>query len=353
VGLKLFDSYVFFMTTNFDIDKIPLSQWSEFKNRSAEVLEGGLINSTYKVGKPPVGVLQSLNPIFGPTVNGDIDAITSELSRQGVLTPRVLKTTDGKLYYTGPDGACWRALSWVNGVTHHKLQDPKLAASAASMVGMWHKALSGFEHEFVFSRPGAHDTANHMAALVSGISNNRSHRLSSHVEALSESILLAWDGWGGTLSLKPRVCHGDLKISNLQFNEQGEAIALLDLDTIGMLSIDVEMGDAWRSWCNPAAEDVTEATFDVQLFEASSRAYLQANPLSTEERESLVWGVERICLELSARFALDALKECYFGWNPKVAASRGEHNLIRAQGQLSLALSVGSQRSALERFVLS
>jgi Ser/Thr protein kinase RdoA (MazF antagonist) len=237
-------------------------------------------------------------------------------------------------------------------VTHHKLKDSKLAASAASMVGVWHKALSGFEHDFAFSRPDAHDTQKHMDALRDGITANREHRLASQVGALGEKILKAWGDWDGALSLKPRVCHGDLKISNLQFDESGEAIALLDLDTIGMLSIDVEMGDAWRSWCNPAAEDVTEATFDVQLFEASAKAYLQANPLSREERESLVWGVERICLELSARFALDALNECYFGWSPKVASTRGEHNLIRAQGQLSLALSVAGQRSALEQLVL-
>jgi Ser/Thr protein kinase RdoA (MazF antagonist) len=352
VGTTQFDSYVFFMTTHLDIGSIPLSKWSEFNNRVVNVLHGGLINSTYKVGEPPVGVLQSLNPIFGPSVNSDIEAITEELSRKGVLTPKVLRTVDGTLYHVASDGSCWRGLSWVEGVTHHKLNDAKLAASAASMVGKWHNALSDFKHDFAFSRPGAHDTPKHMADLLAGIASNRDHRLVSQVEALGHRILNTWERWDGDLSLKPRVCHGDLKISNLQFNNQGEAIALLDLDTIGMLSIDVEMGDAWRSWCNPAAEDVTEASFDSGLFEASARAYLKSNPLNIEERESLVWGVERICLELSARFALDALKECYFGWSSKVAPSRGDHNLIRAKGQLSLALSVESQRVDLERLVL-
>ena len=352
MGATLFDSYVLCMTTQLEKGAIPLSQWAEFNNRVVNALHGGLLNSTYRVGEPPVGVLQSLNPIFRPAVNSDIEAITAELSRRGVLTPRVLRTVDGALYHLASDGSCWRGLSWVEGVTHHKLQDARLAASAASMVGKWHNALSDFEHEFAFSRPSAHDTQKHMADLLAGIASNTEHRLASQGEALGHNILNTWERWEGNLSLKPRVCHGDLKISNLQFSKQGEAIALLDLDTIGMLSIDVEMGDAWRSWCNPAAEDVTEATFDSNLFEASASAYLQSNPLSLEERESLVWGVERICLELSARFALDALKECYFGWNPKVAPTRGEHNLIRARGQLSLALSVEAQRIELERLVL-
>jgi len=341
------------MTTQFDIGSIPLSEWTEFNNRPVEVLHGGLINGTYKVGNPPVGALQSLNPIFAPRVNSDIDAITEELQRKGVLTPRILRTRDGDLFYTSSDGSCWRALSWIDGVTHHKLQDTKLAASAASMVGVWHKALEDFEHDFAFSRPAAHDTHKHMADLVGEISSNTTHRLVSEVSIVAEEIVQAWSNWGGTMTNRPRVCHGDLKISNLQFDESGQAIALLDLDTIGMLPIDVEMGDAWRSWCNPAAEDVTVAHFDASLFEASVKGYLNVNPLSIEERESLVWGVERICLELSARFALDALKECYFGWNPKVAPTRGEHNLLRAKGQLSLAKSVRYQHSELERLVLS
>ena len=54
------------------------------------------------------------------------------------------------------------------------------------------------------------------------------------------------------------------------------------------------------------------------------------------EWAALVPGAERIALELSCRFALDALDESYFGWNPRFGG-RGEHNLLRARGQAALA----------------
>jgi len=149
------------------------------------------------------------------------------------------------------------------------------------------------------------------------------------------------------------VSHGDLKISNLRFGEDGVAVCLLDLDTLGTLSIDAELGDAWRSWCNPAGEDAAAARLDPTLFEAAVTGYLGAHGLTAEEREGLVAGVERIALELASRFAIDALEERYFGFDPDVAPTRGDHNLMRARGQLNLAHSVAAQRSALEAAVRS
>jgi len=113
--------------------------------------------------------------------------------------------------------------------------------------------------------------------------------------------------------------------------------------------LDIELGDAWRSWCNPAGEDVAEAEFSMELFAPSAGAYLQANPVAVPIRAMLGAGVERICLELASRFCADALRESYFGWNQDLCGSRGEHNLLRARGQLSLARSVRAQRAGMER----
>ena len=61
--------------------------------------------------------------------------------------------------------------------------------------------------------------------------------------------------------------------------------------------------------------------------------------------------VETIALELSARFCADALAESYFGWNRQRFASACEHNLLRAQSQLTLAQSIGRQRGEMKRVV--
>ena len=76
-----------------------------------------------------------------------------------------------------------------------------------------------------------------------------------------------------------------------------QAVALIDLDTVGPMALAAELGDAWRSWCNPAGEDEPEkARFDIELFRSSLSGFAHTAPhLSPIEWENLVPGIERIC----------------------------------------------------------
>ena len=224
-----------------------------------------------------------------------------------------------------------------------------MAAKAATLVARWHRAVDDLEHRFHFTRPEAHDTPLHMQFVQGALRAHPDHRLREAVAPLAEQILQEWERWDGDLGGDLRICHGDLKISNLRFDTQGEALCLLDLDTLSLLPLDVELGDAWRSWCNLSGEDSTTPQFSAEIFGAAAGAYLAERPEAASERSRWPLGVERICLELSARFAADALNESYFGWNPEKAPSRGEHNLLRARSQLGLARAVRAQRGALER----
>ncbi len=315
--------------------------------------DGGLINDTYIVGEPPVAILQRVNPIFKPEVHRDIEAITSHLEKNGMLTPKLLHTRSGALCVPTTSGA-WRMLSFVPGTTHHTIKNLQQAASAADLVGRFHRTTETLKHEFHFSRPGAHDTVAHMNTLAEAISEADDTRAHQGAKALGSHILEAWSLWDGELSLPLRICHGDLKISNLRFNEQGdEAICLLDFDTFSHQTIAVEMGDAWRSWCNPAGEDQLDSIhFDLDIFGVSAKAWLASGPcLSEQERENLVPGIERICLELSARFCADAIRQCYFKEDRSRFSAPGAHNLHRAQGQFRLAASVREQRLKAETII--
>jgi len=307
--------------------------------------DGGLINDTFIVGDPPVAILQRVNPIFEPAVHNDIEAITAHMANKGMLTPRLIPTQSGALCVPTEDGA-WRMLSFVPGSTHHTIKNLRQAASAAKLVGEFHRATADLDHRFDFSRPGAHDTVAHMKTLETAMSAAQPGALTDSAVALGREILDAWGHWSGTLDLPIRICHGDLKLSNLRFDTQGDrAICLLDFDTFSHQTIPVEMGDAWRSWCNPAGEDnLADIRFDLDIFEASARAWLAAGPsLTRAERDNLVPGIERICLELSARFCADAIQQCYFKENRTRFPEPGAHNLHRASGQFRLAESVRAQ----------
>jgi len=329
-----------------------LNHW----NIKAEVQpssEAGLINDTFVVGSPPEGILQRVNPIFGPDVHLDIEAITAHLSSKGISTPRLVRTSTGNLCVPTDEGA-WRLLSFVPGTTIHTISNPKQAESAAKIVGEFHRATEDLEHQFHFVRPGAHDTHKHMATLTEVLHGASGHALEGPSTAIGSKILHSWETWDGDCDLPLRISHGDLKISNVRFApDRMTALCLLDLDTLSHQSIAVEMGDAWRSWCNPAGEDKPdEVRFDLDIFQASAASWLTHGPtISQKERANLVCGIERICLELSARFCVDAIRQTYFKEDKTRFPEPGTHNLHRARGQLALAQSVRSQRARAEEFV--
>jgi Ser/Thr protein kinase RdoA (MazF antagonist) len=327
----------------------PGAFWSSFAGSEILPMAGGLINQTYQVGTPPLAVLQRLHSIFPLEVNEDIHAITAFLSERGMTTPLLLPCDEGSLGVTDEEGRCWRALSWLDGDTYHEVNSPELAFGAGALVGRWHRALEGFEHSFAFSRMGVHDTDAHMGRMWTALKEHTDHRLRERVMPLVEAVQREWEKWEGRVDLPSRLCHGDLKISNLLFSPGStQGLCLVDLDTMSYLSLDVELGDAWRSWCNQVGEDVGETQFDLEIFEASAKGFLQEVPVAKEIRETLPAGVERICLELTSRFLADALNENYFGWDSQRAPTRGEHNLLRAQGQLALARSARSLRGEME-----
>jgi len=154
-------------------------------------------------------------------------------------------------------------------------------------------------------------------------------------------------------SLPLRIVHGDLKITNVLFDEAGtRAIALLDLDTLAHGTLATELGDALRSWCNPAGESAERVAVDEAVFAAAIEGYAAGDPgLSRVEVEALVPGLETIALELASRFCLDAIEDRYFGWDPTRFPSRVAHDERRAEAQLALAESVARARPRLEALV--
>jgi Ser/Thr protein kinase RdoA (MazF antagonist) len=312
-----------------------------------EPITGGLINVTFAVRRDtaPIAVLQRVHPVFGAAVNLDIDAVTTHLAARGLVTPRLVRTRDGAAYVED-GGHVWRALSWIDGVTFHAVPGVAWATSGGALVGRFHRAVHDLEHTYHFARAGVHDTATHLAKL-----DDRLLRHAEPAEAveLGHEILAAARGLPPMPDLPRRHAHGDLKISNLLFRARDvpDAIALVDLDTLGLQTLAFELGDAMRSWCNPRGEDAGAVVFDLPIFAAAIEGWRAvAGELFDEaERRSIVVGLETVCIELAARFAVDAFDDTYFGWDSSRFPTRRAHNLVRARGQLALGRAVRAARS--------
>jgi Ser/Thr protein kinase RdoA (MazF antagonist) len=314
----------------------------------------GLINQTYLVAEPdPKWVLQRVNPIFDPAIHHNIQAVTERLQEAGIVTPLLRTTWEGQPWADlGQDGI-WRLTTYIPGTSFDVVQSVEQARAAGALVARFHGALTGLDHRFLGLRQGVHDTAGHLRKLTEAVAQHPDHRLHREVAPLATEILTAAQGLPPLPDLAPQVGHGDLKLNNLLFAgpappRSAEALCLIDLDTLGPVTLAHELGDAWRSWCNQAGEDDLEAHFDLSVFEASWQGYRHdgGNRLDRTERRGLLLGVEWICLELAARFTADALNESYFGWDPSQHATRGGHNLQRAKGQLALHHAVVATRPA-------
>ncbi len=314
-------------------------------------LSGGLINDTFALGEH--FILQRLHTIFKPTVNLDIAALTPVLRAAGVPVPEIVLAQTGEPFVEiddaeNPLAGAWRILTRLPGDTLHRLENPQQAANAGAMVARFHTALRDLPHAFHFTREGAHNTYAHFHTLAEALAQHPRHRLHAQVKELAGELETRWLAWGAIPRLPERIIHGDLKVSNLLF--AGDAVVgVLDLDTMARSSLDVELGDALRSWCNTATEDDPAPHFDLATYRAAREGYLAVAGawLTAEEKAAIGPAIERICLELAARFAADALNERYFGWNPDKFPARGEHNLVRARNQLGLARDVANMRADL------
>jgi Ser/Thr protein kinase RdoA (MazF antagonist) len=321
-----------------------LSAWPGLDHGDVAPLGNGLINDTFVVtASGGRHVLQRVNPIFGPEVQQDIEAVTRRLEERGLVTPRLVPTGAGELYLRHGDDV-WRVLTWVEGVTHDRVQNPSQARAAGRLLARFHSALADLDYTFQSTRVGVHDTPAHLQRLREAVAELSGHRLHAEVHGLARELLAAARDLPAVGPLPERVVHGDPKLNNMLFSstEPSEAICMLDLDTCTRMQLHLELGDAWRSWCNPSGEDEDDAEFDLQVYRSSWEGYQQGctMDLAREERDALVHGVEWITLELAARFLADALREDYFGWDRTRYPARGEHNLVRARGQWALHRAV-------------
>jgi len=371
--------------------------WGEAEVRA---LSGGLINATYAVaqGGAPVAVVQRLHPIFAGEVNLDLERVTAHLAAHGLVTPRLIRTGGGAAWIT-VDDQVWRALTWVEGVAFGAVPSLEHARAGGALVGRFHRAVADLHHDYAFARAGVHDTAAHLAKLrarltdtdtvtvtvtdtvtVTGtdtdtvtvtdtdtvtdtvtdtdtatVTDTDTDTATDTVTVIGAAVevghaILAAAGNLPTLTGLPlHHSHGDLKISNLLFNTVAppRGVALVDLDTLGRQPLAFELGDAMRSWCNPRGEDTGAIELDLGIFAAAIGGWTEVagGLASAAERRSIVDGLETVCVELAARFALDVFEDRYFGWDPARFPSRRAHNLVRARGQLALAAAVHAARA--------
>lgn len=313
----------------------------------------GLINTTWRVENGGRNIiLQCVNRIFDTEVNSRIEQVTRHLAQSGMHTTEIVRTVSDEPYLT-INGQNWRCLTYLDGVSHERITTDKQAESAAQVLGAFHAAMKNYQQPLLFPRNKVHNIALHRLSLETALSKHREHARFATILPVATEIINCISELQKIPKFDVEIVHGDPKIANFIFSDSDNALALIDLDTVSRGQLLDELGDALRSWCNPVGEDAVNTSFEIGACAAAMRSYraVPGVPFGQAQSMYLPAAIERIYLELAARFCTDALNETYFGWDSTNFGSASEHQLVRAQGQLNAAKALKKQYKDLQVLV--
>ncbi len=335
---------------------------------ACETLCGGKINATYHVttdarGAPREYIVQRLNTHAFPAphqVMHNILRVTEhlrgKLQRDGRCADRLvlnlLRTADGSAYLTDADGSVWRAYPMITrAVSYPALTDVRLLARAGAAFGGFVRDLLDVPTDTLYETiPDFHNTPKRLDTLFAHAEADplgRAVLAQAELESLRAGYAAACFPYrlmqAGRMPL--RVTHGDTKCSNVLFDvDSGQALAVIDLDTVmpGLLIYD--FGDAVRS------ASCGTGQVDLVRFTALARGFLGAlgTAITSCEREQLVTGIYAVTMELAARYLDDFLTgDRYF------QTTQPEENLLRTRRQLAVARDVLRHMDALREQIES
>ena len=273
-------------------------------------------------------------------------------------TLSLVKTRDGKDYYTDASGKAWRLTPFIENTDCFQSATPALFEASARAFGRFQWLLADYPAETLHEPiVNFHNTADRFAKFEAALAADKMGR-AKEVEA---EVKFAMDRKAdcsvalqalreGKLPL--RVTHNDTKLNNILIDRAtGEGICVIDLDTtMPGLSIN-DFGDSIRFGANHSKEDekdLSKVNFDLELYEAYTRGFLEGaqGGLTKAELEYLPWGAKLMTLECGIRFLTDYLDgDNYF------RIHYPEQNLDRCRTQFKLVSDMEQQFEAMAAVV--
>lgn len=344
------------MTTDLAIEKKLREVTAAFRLKgtfqSWKQLKVGNVNQTYRVkflrsdGAVKSYMVQNLNIfVFNrpQQVMRNISLVTEHIRSEypKSLSLHFFTVATGENYYVDEAGF-WRVFNYVDSTTYDVCENLTVLRNAGAAFGEFQAALANFDASQLFETiVDFHHTPKRLATLFADAEKNVAGRAATVQEELDwvrsvadracqmQTMLDAGD-------LPLRVAHNDTKINNVLFDkESGEALLVIDLDTVMPGLVGHDFGDAARCACNFVAEDSPEtekAGVDMAKFQAFTSGFMSRVKLTSNEIDTMALGCFTLATELGSRFLADYLNgDVYF------RTEYPEHNLVRARCQFALA----------------
>ncbi|MGK7925706.1 MAG: phosphotransferase enzyme family protein [Spirulina sp.] len=311
--------------------------------------------NTQVFGQPEL-VMKNLR-VFCDRVGQNLDKMTLAQGRRWEI-PSVLLTREDRDYYRDREGGFWRAMRFIEGQTFDTITHSQQAREVGYGLGLFHALVSDIPwEELADTLEGFHILPRYLEQY-DRVYADRSPSATPEVKYALQFIenrrnwatVLEDAKHLGKLPLRP--IHGDPKVNNIMMDaETGQAIAMVDLDTIKPGLIHYDIGDCLRSGCNILGEETDnwEAVyFDTNLCEFILQGYcsIAQSFLTKTDYEYFYDSIRAIAFELGLRFFTD-----YLAGNVYFHAKYPEHNLNRAMVQFKLVESIEGQEDIIRTLI--
>lgn len=273
--------------------------------------------------------------------------------------PRVIPCKDGRDFYIDESGQFWRAMTLIASATAYTTtQGAEHAQECGTVLGHFHNLISDLDPARLNDTlPGFHITPLYLAKYRRTLatpeagrilnSSAEASRLARFIESREDlAFCLERAREKGILGL--RLIHGDPKVTNIMIDDfTGKGTSIIDLDTVKPGLIHYDFGDALRSSCNSAGEEVenlNEVFFDTDLCDSFVKGYMvnASRFLTDGDRACLFDSIRLLAFELGLRFFED-----YLAGNVYFKIKYPEQNLARARVQFKLCESIEAREKQI------
>ena len=272
---------------------------------------------------------------------------------------RAFKTKEDKPYVIDENGEYWRCYRYIaNSTTYDTTEDLSIIERVGQAFGRFQQFLSDYQADTLnITIPDFHNTKKRYDTFKEAIKLDPKRRVKNVTKEIEE--LLSFEEKATELQsyldrgeIPLRVTHNDTKCNNVSFDKTtGEALAVLDLDTVMCGAVAHDFGDAIRFVTNTLPEDnpdVNNVKMDVEKYTAFAKGFLGElkGTLTDLEFNSLNLGAFAMTVEVAVRFLTDyILGDVYF------KTKYPGHNLDRARNQTALAKDMLLKMDAMDNIL--
>ena len=339
--------------------------------KEVKPLGNGLINDTYHVvtdGDAPDYVLQRINNAIFQDVDllqHNIEVVTAHIRSKleacnttdiDRCVLQFVKARNGKTYYRDEANRYWRVMVYIPDSVTREAVTPESAYDCGKAFGNFEKMLVDVPEPLGETIPDFHNMELRMSQLREAVNNDAADRLDEvrdmveelerDTDEMCQAERLYREG-----KLPKRICHCDTKVNNMLFDQDGQVLCVIDLDTVMPSFIFSDYGDFLRTGANFTAEDdpdLSRVGFNEEIFKAFTTGYLESarDFLKPIEIEMLPYAVALFPFMQCVRFLAD-----YINGDTYYKIKYPTHNLDRARNQQALYHDVRRHIPMISTFI--